>query len=89
MLKTAEKVVDASVQLKAAKESLEIIQKQLLSCKKSVLKSVVKTGVASCISDCQKVSDLEKQYMSCVDQINKLEKQVFPTSRSGFGILVY
>ena len=80
MLKTAEKVVDASLQLKTAKESLAKIQSQLFMTKKATLRSVVKTGIAGSISDCKKVQDLENQYMTCLEQISLLEKQVSPTS---------
>lgn len=80
MLKTAEKVVDVSVQLKTAKESLTIIQGQLTTCKKTVLKSIVKTGVAASIADCQKVQDLEREYMTCLNQIHSLEQQLSPPS---------
>ena len=54
MLKTAEKVVDASLQLKTAKESVAKIQSQLFMTKKATLRSVVKTGIAGSISDCIK-----------------------------------
>lgn len=73
MLKTAEKVVDVSVQLKTARESLTMIQNQLINCKKLTLKSVVKTGIAASMADCKKVQDLENEYMKCLKQINTME----------------
>ena len=63
-----------------AKESLTKIQSQLFMTKKATLRSVVKTGIAGSISDCKKVQDLENQYMTCLEQISMLEKQVSPTS---------
>lgn len=89
MLKTAEKVVDGTMQLQTAKESLVRIQSQLTNCKKSALLAVVKNGVSASITDCQKVQDLENQYMTCLNQIKTLERELSPPSPQKLGMFYY